>query len=173
LTRTWSCIFLHSICPNMQAQATREHRRELILGWVRERRVKSQSELLDMLGSRGIEVNQATLSRDLRAMGLLKGPGGYELPGGPAPAGDDASMALWSAAQTWLRTATKAQNLVVLRTPPSGANPLALALDKAGWKEVLGTIAGDDTVIVVARNGADARKILKSVSDLRERKRRG
>jgi transcriptional regulator of arginine metabolism len=157
----------------MQAQATRDHRRELILGWVRERRVKSQSELLDMLDSRGIQVNQATLSRDLRAMGLLKGPGGYELPADPAPAADDASMALWSAVQGWLRTATKAQNLVVLRTPPSGANPLALALDKAGWKEVLGTIAGDDTVIVVARNGADARKILKSVTDLRERKRRG
>jgi transcriptional regulator of arginine metabolism len=151
----------------------REHRRELILGWVRERRVKNQSELVHMLGSRGIDVNQATLSRDLRAMGLLKGPGGYELPSEPAPAADDASMALWSAVQAWLRNATQAQNLIVLRTPPSGANPLALALDKAGWKEILGTIAGDDTVIVVARKGADARKILRSISDLRERKRRG
>ena len=115
----------------MQAQTTRDHRRELILGWVRERRVKSQSELLDMLGSRGIDVNQATLSRDLRAMGLLKGPGGYELPAEPAPAVDDAAMALWSAVQGWLRSATQAQNLVVLRTPPGGANPLAIALDRA------------------------------------------
>jgi transcriptional regulator of arginine metabolism len=157
----------------MQAQTTREHRRELILGWVRERRVKSQSELLDMLGARGIDVNQATLSRDLRAMGLLKGPGGYELPSQAAPAVDDATMALWSAIQGWLKSATQAQNLVVLRTPPSGANPLALALDKAGWREILGTIAGDDTVIVVARKGADARKIMKGLLDLRERKRRG
>jgi transcriptional regulator of arginine metabolism len=157
----------------MQAQTTRDQRRELILGWVRGRRVKSQSELLDMLDARGIQVNQATLSRDLRAMGLLKGPGGYELPTDPAPAADDASMALWSAVQGWLKSATQAQNLVVLRTPPGGANPLALALDKAGWKEILGTIAGDDTVIVVARKGADARRILRSISDLRERKRRG
>jgi transcriptional regulator of arginine metabolism len=151
----------------------RDHRRELILGWVRERRVKNQSELLEMLGSRGIDVNQATLSRDLRAMGLLKGPGGYELPAATAPAADEGAMALWSAIQGWLRSATQAQNLVVVRTPPGGANALAIALDKAGWKEVLGTIAGDDTVIVVARKGAEARKIHRSLLDLKERKRRG
>lgn len=162
-----------SLAKHSSKETGPEHRRELILGWVRERRVKNQSELLHMLGSRGIDVNQATLSRDLRAMGLLKGPEGYELPAEPAPAVDDASMALWSAVQGWLRSATQAQNLVVLRTPPGGANPLALALDKARWKEVLGTIAGDDTVIVIARKGADARKILRNLLDLRERKRRG
>jgi len=54
-----------------------------------------------------------------------------------------------------------------------GGLALALALDKAGWTEILGTIAGDDTVIVVARKGADARKIMKGLLDLRERKRRG
>ena len=156
----------------MQTQTTRDHRRELILGWVRERRVKNQSELLGMLGARGIDVNQATLSRDLRAMGLLKGPEGYELPADPAAPVDDAAMALWSAVHGWLRSATQAQNLVVLRTPPGGANPLALALDKARWREILGTIAGDDTVIVVTRKGADARKIQKSLLDLRDRKRR-
>jgi transcriptional regulator of arginine metabolism len=155
----------------MQVQSTRDHRRELILGWVRARRVKSQSELLDMLGTRGIDVNQATLSRDLRAMRLLKGPEGYELPPDASPAANDAGLALWSAVHGWLTSATPAQNLVVLRTPPGGANALAVALDRAGWREVLGTLAGDDTVLVVTRKGADARKIVRSLQDLKERKR--
>ena len=157
----------------MQVQSTRDHRRELILGWVRARRVKNQSELLDMLGTRGIEVNQATLSRDLRAMRLLKGPEGYELPPDASPAANDAALALWSAAHGWLTSATPAQNLVVLRTPPGGANALAVALDRAGWREVLGTLAGDDTVLVVTRKGADARKIVRALQDLKERKRQG
>src|SRR5262249_9668195 len=121
----------------------------------------------------GIEVNQATLSRDLRAMKLLKGPEGYELPPDASPAANDAALALWSAVHGWLTSATPAQNLVVLRTPPGGANALAVALDRAGWREVLGTLAGDDTVIIVTRKGADARKIVRALQDLKERKRQG
>lgn len=147
----------------------RDHRRALILSWIRERQVRNQIELGDLLAARGIEVNQATLSRDLRAMGVLKGPEGYELPPDPAAAdADDAATALWSAVHGWLATATPAQNLVVLRTPPGGANPLAIALDRARWREVLGTIAGDDTVIVVTRRGAEARRIAKSLLDLKD-----
>ncbi len=152
--------------------AGREQRRSLILDWVRARRVKNQLELQDLLAARGIEVNQATLSRDLRAMGLLKGPDGYELPPDPTRVADDAAIALWSAVHGWLASATPAQNLAVLRTPPGGANPLAIALDRARWKEVLGTLAGDDTVIVVTRRGADARRVVRALEDLKERKRR-
>jgi transcriptional regulator of arginine metabolism len=147
----------------------RDQRRALILSWVRERRVKNQIELGDLLGARGIEVNQATLSRDLRAMGVLKGPDGYELPPDPSPAAADvAATALWSAVHGWLASAIPAQNLVVLRTPPGGANPLAIALDRARWREVLGTIAGDDTVIVVTRRGVEARRVAKSLLDLKD-----
>ena len=145
---------------------TREQRRARILDAIRERRVRNQLELGDLLAARGIEVNQATLSRDLRAMGILKGPEGYELPADPSPVPDDAATALWSAVHGWLLSATPAQNLVVLRTPPGGANALAIALDRARWKEVLGTIAGDDTVFVVARRGAEARRVAKSLLDL-------
>lgn len=151
----------------------RDHRRALILSWIRERQVKNQVGLGELLAARGIEVNQATLSRDLRAMGVLKGPEGYELPPDPAAAAaDDAATALWSAVHGWLSTATPAQNLVVLRTPPGGANPLAIALDRARWREVLGTIAGDDTVIVVTRRGVEARRIAKSLLDLKHGKRK-
>ena len=152
---------------------SRDHRRALILSWVRERRVRNQIELGDLLAARGIEVNQATLSRDLRAMGVLKGPEGYELPPDPAAAvADDAATALWTAVRVWLATATPAQNLVVLRTPPGGANPLAIALDRARWREVLGTIAGDDTVIVVTRQGVEAKRVAKSLLDLKHGKRK-
>jgi len=152
--------------------AGREQRRALILDWVRARRVHNQLELQDLLAARGIDVNQATLSRDLRAMGLLKGPDGYELPPDPAPVADDAALALWSAVHGWVASATPAQNLAVLKTPPGGANPLAIALDRARWKEVLGTLAGDDTVIVVTRRGADARRVVRALQDLKERRRR-
>jgi transcriptional regulator of arginine metabolism len=150
----------------------REQRRALILDWVRERSVRNQVELQDLLAARGVEVNQATLSRDLRAMGVLKGPDGYELPPVPSPAADDAAMALWSAVHGWLSSAIPAQNLVVLRTPPGGANPLAIALDRARWKEVLGTLAGDDTVIVVTKKGAEARRVARAILELKERKRK-
>jgi transcriptional regulator of arginine metabolism len=151
----------------------RDQRRALILSWIRERRVPNQVELLDLLAARGIEVNQATLSRDLRAMGVLKGPDGYELPPDPvASPADDAATALWSAARGWLTSAIPAQNLVVLRTPPGGANPLAIALDRARWREVLGTIAGDDTVIVVARRGVEARRVAKALLDLKHGRRK-
>jgi transcriptional regulator of arginine metabolism len=150
----------------------RDQRHALILAWVRQRRVRNQLELQDLLAERGIDVNQATLSRDLRAMGLLKGPDGYELPPDPARPVDDTAMALWIAVHSWLASATPAQNLVVLRTPPGGANPLAIALDRARWKEVLGTLAGDDTVLVVTRKGAEARKLVRLLQDLKERKRK-
>jgi transcriptional regulator of arginine metabolism len=150
----------------------RDQRRALILAWVRERRVRNQLELQNLLAERGIDVNQATLSRDLRGMGLLKGPDGYELPPDPVRAVDDTAMALWIAVHGWLTSATPAQNLVVLRTPPGGANPLAIALDRARWKEVLGTLAGDDTVLVVTRKGAEARRLVRLLQDLKERKRK-
>jgi transcriptional regulator of arginine metabolism len=60
----------------------------------------------------------------------------------------------------------------VLRTPPGGANPLAIALDRARWREVLGTIAGDDTVIVVARRGVEARRVAKALLDLKHGRRK-
>ena len=151
---------------------SREARRGRILGCLRSRRVKSQFDLQDLLAKEGVHVDQATLSRDLRGMRVLKGPEGYELPPDASPAADDAELALWSAVHGWLREAVAAQNLVVLRTPPGGANPIALALDRVAWKEVLGTIAGDDTVLLVTRTEADARRVARALLDLRQERRR-
>ena len=150
----------------------REGRRRLIASLVQAQRIESQWDLQALLQERGIEVNQATLSRDLRTMGVLKGPHGYQLPDSIALRDVDESLALYSAVQNWLSSAVSAENLVVLKTPIGGAQPLAIAIDKAGWPEVLGTIGGDDTILVVVKSAADARRIVKALLELRERRKK-
>jgi transcriptional regulator of arginine metabolism len=122
--------------------------------------VHSQTELADLLQADGIQVTQATLSRDLEELGAIKVRGGD---GAPAAylIPEDGNPVLRRAEQTPARlvrllrellTGTDASgNLVVLRTPPGAAQFLASALDRSGLPEVVGTIAGDDTILVVAR----------------------
>lgn len=150
--------------------APRDARRSRILEIVRAGRVKNQLELRNRLAESGIEVNQATLSRDLRDLGLLKGPQGYELPNGTPPASGGAAMALLAAARTWLAEARAAGSIVVLKTPPGGANPLAIALDRARLEGVVGTIAGDDTVFVAAAGAAHARRLVRRILALKEQR---
>ncbi len=125
----------------MQATSPQE-RRELLLDLIGRGHGTSQQSLVDALAERGVEVTQATLSRDLKGLGAVKGPGGYQVLG---QAGDPLGKAL----AEWLVSARPAQNMVVLRTPPGGASPLAVVLDREAPAEVLGTIAGDDTIFVV------------------------
>jgi arginine repressor len=108
--------------PDRARDAGRDERRARILDLVRERRIKSQSELAEHLAGHGIHCNQATLSRDLRDMGLLKGPDGYQLPREGALAADDAGLALYGAVQSYLLSAVVAGNLVVLKTPVGAAS---------------------------------------------------
>jgi len=152
--------------------ATREERRARIAELVRSRHVHSQAELAELLSKTGVEVNQATLSRDLRDMGLLKGPNGYELPTSLPPAEADASLGLYVAVHSWMSSAVAAGNQVVVKTPVGAAGPLAVALDKAGWPEVLGTIGGDDTILLIARSPGAARNVVRTLNELREGKKR-
>jgi len=152
--------------------ALRDERRARILDLVRERRIKSQSELAEHLAEHGIHCNQATLSRDLRDMGLLKGPAGYQLPREAALAADDAGLALYGAVQSYLESAVVAGNLVVLKTPVGAATPFAVALDRVGLSEVLGTIAGDDTVFIATAGALEAKALAKRLVDLKEKQRR-
>ncbi|MBL8863176.1 MAG: arginine repressor [Planctomycetes bacterium] len=156
--------------PTRQAApdaASREIRRQRILEFVRRDQVRSQHGLQELLSAQGIDVNQATLSRDLRALGLVKGRDGYEIPGTASPAAADASLALVAAARTWLAEARTAQSLVVLKTPPGGANPLAIAIDRAAVEGVVGTIAGDDTVFLAAAGVTAARRIARQLLALK------
>lgn len=151
------------------ALPSRDARRRLVVDLVAGGGIKSQYELQEQLAASGIVVNQATLSRDIRALGLLKGKDGYELPAVLAAGSGEASV--HAAVHTWLTSAETAGTLVVVKTPPGGANPLAIAIDRAGWKEAVGTIAGDDTLFVATRSTADARRVESMLSDIKSRKR--
>lgn len=143
-------------------QDSREERRGHILQLLEHERLRSQAELQERLAAAGHEVNQATLSRDLRDLGVVKGRDGYELPA--APPAQNAPPQLWQAVHTWLLSATAAQNLVVLRTPAGGAQALGLALDHAALPGLVGTIAGDDTVLAVCTDHKQAKSLVRQLA---------
>lgn len=116
--------------------------------------VANQDELRRKLRRRGFEVTQATLSRDIHELRLTKGPGGYSLPNGNgngagAHAAEDGPPSPTEMMESFGLSVTRAMNQVVLRTTMGGAQPMAASLDREGWSEVVGTIAGDDTVLVI------------------------
>jgi transcriptional regulator of arginine metabolism len=117
--------------------------------------VSNQDELRRKLRRRGFEVTQATLSRDIHELRLNKGPGGYSLPhhnggnGNGIAVEDDSPPSVAEMIESFGLRVRQAMNQVVVRTVMGGAQPFAAALDHEGWPEVLGTIAGDDTVLVI------------------------
>jgi transcriptional regulator of arginine metabolism len=117
--------------------------------------VSNQDELRRKLRRRGFEVTQATLSRDIHELRLSKGPGGYVLPNGNSSNGvsaeieDDGPPTVAEMIESFGLRASQAMNQVVVRTVMGGAQPLAAALDHESWPEVVGTIAGDDTILVI------------------------
>ena len=124
-------------------------RRRAILAVVGEGGVRSQEDLQRRLRRRGIVVAQPTLSRDLKALGLAKTPTGYVAASAPTFVPAEARQStLDRAVGEFVLSVRAAASLVVVRTPPAGAHPLARALDEADLPDVIGTIAGDDTVFV-------------------------
>jgi transcriptional regulator of arginine metabolism len=145
----------------------RDERRTAILGLLSRQPIRSQAELQVRLRRVGHRVNQATLSRDLRDLGVRKGPHGYELPAGERAQGPHGE--LQHAVAEWLTSVAAALNQLVLKTPPGGAAPLALALDRADLDEVVGTLAGDDTVLVVCANVRAAGRLRRRLAELAPR----
>src|SRR5688572_32091668 len=113
-----------------------QRRRALVRELIASYDVPSQAALAELLAARGVTADQSTLSRDLRELRVMKSPTGYLLPDAPLPAAPATDVA--TAARQWLLGATAAQNLVVLRTPPGGAQPLAVALDGARHAAIVG-----------------------------------
>ena len=109
--------------------------------------ISSQESLRQKLALRGFEVTQATLSRDIRELHLMKGPNGYALPNGEDD--EDAAPSLVDTLGNFGLRVRQAQNQVVVITTMGGAQPVAAAIDLEGMPEVVGTIAGDDTVLVI------------------------
>jgi transcriptional regulator of arginine metabolism len=143
----------------MTSALTRSARQARITALIEAQAITSQTQLAALLAESGIEVTQATLSRDLEELGAVKlrgsdgAPASYVLPPENAPLrpAQTAPARLTRLLADLLTHAEGSANLAVLRTPPGAAQFLASALDKVGLPDVLGTIAGDDTLLVVSR----------------------
>ena len=164
----------------MNSHSTTLRRRDEILKVIRDGAVHSQEELQHRLQRRGIDVAQPTLSRDLKDLGLAKSAAGYVVPGVEALAADGELRArreerLERALREWVLGVATAGNLVVLKTPPAAAHPVARALDEAALEGVVGTIAGDDTIFLAAATGAVSQRLARRLSSglLPSRARRG
>ena len=139
---------------------TKTYRQAQILKLIRAQSIRTQEELSAALEKIGSRVTQVTLSRDIRELGLVKGPPGYQEPGPSAPAASESGNALKRAVEAYVREVRVAQNLVIIRTVRGTSAPVGDALDRAGWPEIVGTIAGEDTVFVAtpdARRAQQAR----------------
>lgn len=136
----------------------KSERHQKILKLIREAPVHTQEQLAQLLRKKGIETTQVTLSRDIRELGLVKTPQGYADLGHPSPR-------FPSLAREFMLSAVAAQNLVVIRTSPGHAMSLAIALDTEDYPQVLGTIAGDDTIFVAMPDAVAARDF---AAELRE-----
>jgi transcriptional regulator of arginine metabolism len=158
----------------MTVATSRAARQQRIVEILRSTSVRSQTALLDLLAEDGIEVTQATLSRDLVDVGAERVRVGktlvYAVPGEggdrtvrAAPDDEERVTRLQSRCQELLVSAEASDNLVVLRTPPGAANFLASALDHTTLEGVLGTIAGDDTIMVVTDGRRRSREIVDTL----------
>ena len=140
-------------------------RQAAILELVRREPIANQEMLRQRLLEQGIGVTQATLSRDIKEIGLVKrAAGGYQAPGcDPRPAAT-AEATLRRTAREFLRSYEVIQNLIVLRTDPGRAQNLAVDIDRARLPEIAGTIGGDDTILVVTRDGGQAQAVAERLA---------
>jgi transcriptional regulator of arginine metabolism len=142
-------------------------RQSVILELIDREPLHSQELLRRRLHQRGFEATQATISRDIAELGLVKrsGDGAYQRLGAEAPNPETALATLERAADEFLRRIDRVQQLVVVRTGRGQAQALAESLDRASLPEVVGTIAGDDTILVVARGARAAAALTKRLKD--------
>jgi transcriptional regulator of arginine metabolism len=137
---------------------TKTRRQTLVLELVDHEEITSQEMLQRRLRTRGVQATQATLSRDLKELGLVKraGDGAYGRPGQESTSFETALAQLQRIVVRSLSRTARVDQLVVLRTPPGEAQHLALAIDRTDFPGVVGTIAGDDTVLVIAAGARQA-----------------
>ncbi len=138
------------------AAVNKSYRQGQILKLIRSHSIQTQEDLArELKDAAGIRTTQVTLSRDIRELGLAKTADGYRQFEPAASTGPE----IETIAAEFLQDIRVAQNLIVLRTSPGNANALAAALDRQDWPEVVGTIAGDDTILVIAPDPATASKV--------------
>ena len=137
---------------------TKSFRHGQILKLIRTRSIFTQDELARALKEKDLDATQVTLSRDIRELGLVKTAEGYR-----EMERESSSLQFVTLAAEFLRDVRQAQNQIVLRTAPGHASSVAVALDDEEWPDVVGTIAGDDTILVICPDQNTARSVCKKL----------
>jgi len=158
-------VYKYAKASKLAMGAGKTFRQGQILRLVTGERISNQEDLRRRLAAQQMRVIQATLSRDLQELRLVKTHEGYKqtsgLPEEPTPL-----PPLARALAEFLLDIRPAENLLVLKTPPSGAQPLAAAVDGSKFTEIAGTIAGDDTVLIITPNKKTRESLQKKIEDL-------
>jgi transcriptional regulator of arginine metabolism len=140
-------------------------RHKAILELLEQGPVASQEELQRLLHRRGLDAGQATLSRDIRELGLAKSAGGYSLPGREVGAETDLPS-VGRLVREFVTSVRAAENLLVTKTSIGSAQPVAAALDEENWPEAIGTIAGDDTILIVCQDKRAAGRLAGRIQEM-------
>jgi len=144
--------------------ADRKKRHLRILELISTRAVRTQEELAEMLAADGWDVTQSAVSRDIAALGLVKAEGAYRRPpAGLRAVADPDEQRIAEGVLSW---DTAGETLVVVHTAPGEANRVAVAMDRLAWPEVVGTIAGDDTIFIAVRDTKAQRGVLRAIRRL-------
>lgn len=165
---------------NTRPPLTKSARHAKIITLLERHQVRSQAELAELLAAEGVSVTQGTVSRDLLDLGALRvrGENGQLIYAVPGEGGDRSPVVGEQAAfnerlarmcAEIMVSAEASANLVVLRTPPGAAQYFASAIDRAAWRSILGTIAGDDTIMVIARDPQGGQAIAEEFVAMSER----
>ena len=142
---------------------TKTYRQGQILKLIRGMRISTQEELAAELSKLGIAATQVTLSRDIRDLRLVKTRDGYQ-----EMAPEETGPAFSILAGEFLKDVLRAQNLVILKTSPGHANSVAVALDNEQWPQIVGTIAGDDTILVITPDNPTSEAVQEKLLELLE-----
>ena len=140
------------------------HRR--ILDLIGRESILTQEDLVARLAHAGLHVTQATLSRDIKELGLVKTAEGYSTTAGVAGESAAPTPSLSHLLREFVTDVKEAQNLLVIRTSAGSAQPVAAALDAEQWSELLGTLAGDDTILVVTSSNKQSRELGQRIREL-------
>jgi transcriptional regulator of arginine metabolism len=132
-------------------------RQNLILDLVQQETVANQEQLRKLLVRQGVEVTQATLSRDINELSLVKTSAGYSVSHNELPT-EPAFHSAGRLIREFVIEVREAQNLLVIKTATGSAQPVAAALDSEGWAEIVGTVGGDDTILVISQSKKNAHR---------------
>jgi transcriptional regulator of arginine metabolism len=148
---------------------TRDHRQQAITSLLREYAISSQGEIVALLKERGIAATQSSVSRDMRDLGVWRKGRHYVLPDDGEAAAEEVETAALEEVSTFLRGATPAgPYTTVVRTVVGAAQTVAVAVDNAEWPEIVGTMAGDDTIFIATADGEGQAQLLRRLQRLLE-----